>query len=113
MNIANISATELRQAASIKDQIEKLQKALTLILGTATPAAAAPAVSKKRKMSKAAKAKLSAKLREIWAKRKAAKLLTAVVQKPKAKRKMSAAAKKKLSDFHKARWAKIKAAKKK
>ena len=103
MNISDISASQLRQAASIKEQIEKLQKELTRILETAAPAATAAAVPKKQMMSKAAKAKLSAKLKEIWAKRKAAKLPKTIVQKPKAKRKMSAAAKKKLSDFHKAR----------
>ena len=111
MNLSDISATQLRQAASIKEQIEKLQKELMRILGTATPAATAPAAPKK-KMSPAAKAALSAKLKEIWAKRKAGKQPATVVQKPKARRKMSAAAKAAISKAAKARWAKFRAAKK-
>jgi len=112
MNLSDLSATQLRQAASIKEQIEKLQKELTSIFGAATPAPTAPATPKKKKMSPAAKAKLSAKLKEIWAKRKAGKQPATVVQKPKAKRKMSAAAKAAISKAAKARWAKFRAAKK-
>ncbi|MEK7677179.1 MAG: hypothetical protein AAB676_15230 [Verrucomicrobiota bacterium] len=73
MNISDLSATQLRRAAAIKEQMEKLHQELTRILGTATPAATVPAAPKRQTMSKAAKAKLSAKLKEIWAKRKAAK----------------------------------------
>ena len=73
MNISDISASQLRRAASIKERIENLHKELSSILGTATPASTASAAPKKQTMSKAAKAKLSAKMKEIWAKRKAAK----------------------------------------
>lgn len=52
--------------------METLQKELNNILGTVTPASTASAAPKKHKMSPAAKAKLSAKLNEVWANRKAA-----------------------------------------
>ena len=74
MNISDLSASQLRRAASIKEQMERLHKELTSILRTAAPAATAPDGRKrKRKMSNAAKARLSAKLKEIWARRKAAR----------------------------------------
>ncbi|HKI67989.1 MAG TPA: hypothetical protein VKA67_00245 [Verrucomicrobiae bacterium] len=73
MNISDISSSQLRRAAAIKEQIEKLHKELTSILGTAKPAPVAAAVPKKQKMSPAARAHLSAKMKAYWAKRKAAK----------------------------------------
>ena len=107
MNISDISASQLRQAASIKEEMEKLQEELTSILGTATPAAGAADVPKKRTMSAAARALISAAQKKRWA----AKRGTTNAGKPKAKRTMSAATKQKMSEFHKARWAKIRAAK--
>jgi hypothetical protein len=109
MNISDISASQLRRAASIKEQMEKLHKELTRILGMATPAATAPdGRKKKRTMSTAARALISAAQKKRWAKKQSA----TVVQKPKAKSKMSPAAKAKLSAKMKEIWAKRKAAKK-
>ena len=110
MNMSDISSDQLQRASVIKEQIEKLQRELASILGTAIPKAAAP---KQPVMSKAAKAKLSARMKEIWAKRKAGKPMTAVAQKPKARGKMSPAAKARLSAKLKAYWAKRKAENKK
>lgn len=74
MNISDLSATQLRRAASIKERIEKLHKELANIVGTAAPAATAPdGRRKKRKMSAAAKKKLSDFQKARWAKIKAAK----------------------------------------
>ncbi len=70
MNIYDLSPSQLRQAATLKEQMAKLQKELNSILGTSAPAPTSP---KKQKMSPAAKAKLSAKLKEVWAKRRATK----------------------------------------
>jgi hypothetical protein len=110
MKLSELSADQLRRAASIKDEIERLHGELTSILGTVTASATAPAGwRKKRRVSAATRAKMAAAQQKRWA----VKRPTTVGAKPKAKRTMSAAAKKKLSDFHKARWAKIKAAKKK
>ena len=90
--------------------MEKLHGELTSILGTATPAATAPAGrKKKRTMSAAAKKKLSEFHKARWAKIHAAKTVPAVA--PKKKFTMSASAKAAISKAAKARWAKIKAAK--
>lgn len=112
MNISELSASQLRRAASIKEQIEKLEKELTNILGTATPAPATPDGRKqKRTMSAAAKKKLSEFHKARWAKLKGA--TASPTAKPKKKKfTMSAAAKAAISKAAKARWAKIKAAKK-
>jgi len=108
MNLSNLSANQLRQAATIKDQIEQLQVELTGILGASAPAPTAPdGRSQKRTVSAATRAKMAAAQQRRWA----AKQPTRVVAKPQGKGKMSAAAKKKLSEFQKARWAKINAAK--
>ena len=74
MNISDLSAAQLRRAASIKERIEKLHKELTSILGTATSAPTAPdGRKKKRKMSAAARALISAAQKKRWARVKAAK----------------------------------------
>ena len=113
MNLSDLSATQLRQAASIKEQIEKLQKELTNLLGapTAPPAPIAAPKKLKRTMNAAARKKLSDFHKARWAEIKAAKRPTPVVQKPKAKKKMSPAAKALLSAKLKEVWAKRKAAK--
>jgi hypothetical protein len=104
----------------------KLQKELDSILGTATPTVTAAAAPKKQKMSPAAKAKLSAKLKAIWAERKAAKTAkvvpapkpaskaaAATTPAPKKKWKLSAAGLARIKAANKAYWAAKKAAKKK
>lgn len=74
MNISELSANQLRQAASIKERIEKLHKELTSILGTALSApTASNGPRKKRRMSAAAKQKLSDFQKARWAKIKAEK----------------------------------------
>ena len=109
MKITDLSSGQLREAAAIKDQIERLQAELSRLLGAAAPTVTATdGRSQKRVVSAATRAKMALAQRKRWA----AKQPLSVVSKPKAKRTMSAAAKKKLSEFHKARWAKIKATKK-
>ena len=112
MNISELSASKLRQAATLKERIEQLQKELNSLLGNASAATTAPAKPKVPAMSAAAKAKLSAKLKEVWAKRKAAKQAPTAVKVAQPKSKMSAAAKAAMSAKLKAYWAKKKAAKK-
>lgn len=70
----SLTAPQLRRAAKIKEKIQSLNNELDRIFGGSIPAdTAAPKVRRiRRKMSPAAKAKLSAKLKAIWAKRKAA-----------------------------------------
>ena len=71
---SNITAQQLRQAASLKEKIAKLQKELDALLGGATKATAkvvADAKPARRKMSAAARAKIAAAQRARWAKVKA------------------------------------------
>ena len=113
MNLSDISATQLRQAASIKEQIERLQKELTNLLGapTAPPAPIAAPKKLKRTMSAAARKKLSDFHKARWAKiNKASK--PAKAAKKKKKSTMSAEGLANIRAAQKARWAKIRAAKK-
>jgi hypothetical protein len=73
-SIINLSAQQLRRAAEIKEQIQSLENELGRILGSSTkPAAIADAPKKRRKMSAADRAKISAAAKARWAKIKAAK----------------------------------------
>lgn len=68
-----LTPKQLRQAAKIKERIESLQKELKSLLGESkAPASTARTTAKpKRRMSAAAKAKLSKAAKERWAKVKA------------------------------------------
>ena len=121
MSLNNLSSSQLRHASTIKERIETLQRELNQILGYSSPpagaaAAADPTVTKpKSKMSPAAKAKLSAKLKLVWAQRKAAQNKTTPPTAPAQKArvsKMSASDRANLSAKLKAYWAKRKAARK-
>jgi len=78
MNIENLSAKQLRQAATLKDKIDSLQSELSKLLGgTEVGNGRVPTMTdgrkKKRKMSAAAKAKIAAAQRARWAKVRAGK----------------------------------------
>ena len=78
MSIENLSAKQLRQAATLKDKIESLQSELSKLLGgTEVGNGHSPIMTdgrkKKRKMSAAAKAKIAAAQRARWAKVRASK----------------------------------------
>ena len=116
MTITNLTSTELRLAADLKEQIAKLETQLEQLKGTKAPVIAKPA--KLGGKSAAGRASRSAKMKAYWAARKAGKVKTlpkVVSANKPAKKKftMSAAAKAKIGAAVKARWAKIKAAKKK
>jgi hypothetical protein len=72
-SITNLSALELRRAAAIKDQIQSLENELGRILGSPTKPVAAAAPKKKRKMSAAARKRISQAATARWAKIKAGK----------------------------------------
>ena len=73
-SIINLSAQQLRRAAAIKEQIQSLENELGRILGSPTkPVADAAAPKKRRKMSAAGRAKISAAAKARWAKVKALK----------------------------------------
>ena len=103
--MTHLSASQLRRAADIKDEIESLQKELSRLLdGTA----GAAALRKRRKMSAAGRRKIAAAARARWAKVKGRRSATKPVK--KARRKMSVAARAKIAAAARARWKKAKAA---
>jgi hypothetical protein len=111
MNLQDLTINQLRRAATIKEQIEDLNRELRSLLG-APNKPASPA--KKRTMSAAAKRNIAAAQRARWAKirgNKAARSSAKPAAKAK-KKTMSPAAKAKLSAKLKAYWAAKKAAKK-
>ena len=107
--LSSLSLAQLKKAIAIREKIEALEKDLTSVLGVApTPAPAAPA--KKRTMSPAARAKISAAQTARWAKTKKPK---AAAPAAKPKRQISLAGRRRLAALAKARWAKVRAAGKK
>jgi hypothetical protein len=113
--VTNLSATQLRQAADLKEEITVLEKELSQLLGTTAQPATLKVPKKKFTMSAAAKAKISAAAKLRWAKVKGAKPAAKPKAGPAPKKKggMSAAGRAKISAAAKARWAKAKAAGKK
>ena len=106
--ITDLSVQELRRAASIKHQIELLQKRLVGLLASADGEVR---LRKRRKMRAAGRASIAAAARARWAKVRGRKSAAKPVR--KARRKMSVAARAKLAALAKARWKKAKAAGKK
>ncbi|PYJ03675.1 MAG: hypothetical protein DME25_11555 [Verrucomicrobia bacterium] len=105
LSIANISAQQLRRAASVRDRIDALQRELNRLLGTtAGNGAAAPG---KRKLSRAAIARIRAGAKARWAKAKGRAGGAKGARKPK--RRMSAAGRARLSALARARWKQAKA----
>ena len=103
-NFLHLSASQLRAAAHIKDQIEAMMKELADIFTTGYPTPAPIIATKKRTMSAAGRARVAAAQKARWAKVKKPKAIAKT-----AKKGMNAAAKAKLSALAKARWAKLKA----
>jgi len=111
MKIQDLSAGQFRRAATIKEQIERLSKELSIIFGLSANSPAAP---RKSGMSASAPRKIAAAQRARWANLRRAKPATRSA-KPAAKAKkktMSPAARAKLSAKLKAYWAAKKAGKK-
>ena len=112
MEILNLTAKQLRQAADLQEKIQSLQAELTRLLGGGVPQprAVAPQPARKRKISAAGRAAISAAAKARWAKVRAAAPAQAAA---KPKKQMSDAARARLSALAKARWRKAKAAGKK
>jgi hypothetical protein len=108
-SLRDLSVTQLRKAAAIKERIEELEKDLTGILGIPEALTVGGIVRRHRRMSAAARARISAAAKARWAKVNAGK--TTAARPAKASRTMSAAARAKISAAAKARWARVKAAK--
>jgi hypothetical protein len=112
MNLLDLTVSQLKRAAAIKEQIEDLNKELRGIVGV--PARSGAASKNKRTMSASAKKKIAAAQKARWAKVQGANPSTLPVKRAaKAKKKkMSPAARAKLSAKLKAFWAAKKAGKK-
>ena len=109
--LSSLSVQQLRKAATLKEKIQSLEKELGQLLGSSAQPVAQAAPRKKFKMSKAARARISAAAKARWAKVKGTK--ASVKPAGKGRRKMSAAAKAKLSAKMKMVWARRKARKSK
>jgi len=93
--ITSLTPKSLRRAADIQERISQLQKELAQLLGgeVAAPAAAkTPAAPRKRKMSAAGRAAISAAAKARWAKLREAKVKAPAASKwqSKPKSKLSA-----------------------
>jgi len=104
---SSVSARQLRKAAGIKERIDALVSELSHILGSNNESGAQALPRKRRRMSRAAIAKISAAARARWARIKGKAGAATSGRKPR--RKMSAAGKARLSALARARWKKAKA----
>lgn len=110
MNLFSLASHQLRRAADIVDEIEKLKDELAATMGS-SPSGWGRGL-KKRRMSDAGRLAIAAAQKLRWAKTKVESALKSSTKK-RGKRKMSAAAKAKIAAAAKARWTKAKAAGKK
>jgi hypothetical protein len=74
-NLSTLTSAQLIKAAKIKEQLAKLEKQLSALLGeaAASPTKAVKVAKKKGKMSAAGRARIVAAQKARWAKIKAAK----------------------------------------
>jgi hypothetical protein len=71
--LINLSGAKLKRMAVLKAQIERLQSRLEALAGNTPPSPGRKVVRKRRKMSAAARRKISLAAKARWAKVKAAK----------------------------------------
>ena len=113
MDVINLSSTQLRKAADLKERIDSLTSELASILGGISSLNPQPLPPKAggRHMSAAGRARIAAAARARWAKVRAAKSEAAAKPAVKVTRRtMSSAARVKIAAAAKRRWAKAKAA---
>jgi hypothetical protein len=112
MDVTNLSPTQLRKAADLKERIDSLTSELASILGGASSLNPQPLPPKSggRQMSAAGRARIAAAARARWAKVRAGNGDAPQAPRTKGRRKMSAAGRAKIAAAAKARWAKAKAA---
>jgi hypothetical protein len=108
MSVINLTPSQLRHAADLKEQIEKLQHQLSQLHGEKAVSVSAPAAKRGgRKFTAAGLARIRAAQKARWAKLKTAP--KAAPKPVKLRRKMSAEARAKIAAAAKARWAKVRA----
>ena len=110
MNLFDLKPEQLKRAASIKEQIDGLNRQLHSILGTPATARAAP--SKNRSMSASVKRKIAATQKARWARLRRTKPATVSARPATKKTVISKATRAKLSAKLKAYWAAKRAGKK-
>ena len=111
MNIYDLTINQLKRAVAIKQQIERLNKELRVVLGAPAKSRAAP--KKNRAMSASIKKKIAATQKVRWANLRRRKSATRSVKPAgKAKKTVSPAVRAKLSAKLKAYWAAKRAGKK-
>jgi hypothetical protein len=104
MNLLTLASHQLRKAADIVDEIEKLKGQLSATLGSSEIATEARKI--RRKMSASGRLAIAAGQKARWAKAK----VESALKPAKARRKMSAAGRAKIAAAARKRWAKAKAA---
>ena len=70
--LARLSVAQLKRATAIKERMEQLEKELTGMLGIPEALTVGGVIRRRRKMSAAAKAKISAAAKARWARVRAA-----------------------------------------
>ena len=73
ISLRDLSVAQLKKAVAIKERMEQLEKELTGILGIPEPMTVGGIVRRRKKMSAAARAKISAAMKARWAKRNGTK----------------------------------------
>ena len=71
--LRDLTVDQLKKAAAIKERIEQLERDLTGIFGIPEPLTLGGIIRRRRKMSAAGRAKISAAAKARWAKVRAAK----------------------------------------
>ncbi|HEU5462573.1 MAG TPA: hypothetical protein VFV82_00505 [Candidatus Binatia bacterium] len=112
MNLLDLTAKQLKRAASIRQQIDDLNKELAGLLGLNSTTTAAP--KKNGALSASGRRKIAAAQKARWAKLRGSKSTRSSARRSpgRKKRTMSAAARARLSAKLKAHWAAKKAGKK-
>src|ERR1044071_407965 len=105
--VTDLSASQLRQAADLKERIDALQGELEQILRNGSPQPRPNSRQNGRTMSAAARARIAAGARTRWAKIRGLKPAQVSTQ---PRRKMSAAARARLAAIARARWKRARAA---
>jgi hypothetical protein len=112
MDILNLTPTQLKHAANIKEQIAALEDELQSIVRgggfsrSSTNGSPAPSRTRRNRMSAAGRARIIAAQKARWAKFKKVKPASAAKG---TRRTLSASAKAKIAAAARARWAKAKA----
>src|SRR6266571_543762 len=73
--LANVSIQQLKEAVTIREKMDGLEKELNRIVGGQSPTARNAAPRRKRRLSAAGRAKLSAMMKARWVNRRKGKSL--------------------------------------